>query len=282
MAFDNIIGNQKVKDILISAIEKEKILHNYMFCGQSGVGKFLFAEEFAKIILNKNNTNLYVIEPEGNVIKIEQIRYMNSKIYEKPIGKSKKVYIIRDCEKMTKEAQNSLLKTLEEPPYYSVIILVCNQEDSILTTIKSRCTKLDFQKLTNEEIKRYFEVEEKDISDDVLNISDGSIEKALKRISKQEIYGKLKYLIENIENIDKQEILEQEFIYQEKDNIQEILEIMNTNIFQIAKEKNQYLNCISIVENTKRNLKLYGNFDMCIDNLLLTIWEEINEKDSRC
>lgn len=241
----------------------------------------MLAEEFAKKILDGNNTNLYVLESSENIIKIDQIRYMNSKIYEKPLGKSKKVYIIRDCEKMTNEAQNSLLKTLEEPPIYAIIILVCNQEDAMLTTIKSRCTKLIFQKLTNEEIAKYFQRNGEKISDDILNISEGSIEKALKRITKKEVYTKLKKLIENIEKIDKLEMLEQEFIYQEKDDIYELLEILNDILFQIAKEKNQYLNCISIVENTKKNLKLYGNFDMCMDNLLLTIWEEINEKNSR-
>ena len=67
-------------------------------------------------MIGNNNPDITVIEPDGNSIKIEQIRIMNSKILEKPISSNKKVYIINNSEKMTVDAQNCLLKTLEEPP----------------------------------------------------------------------------------------------------------------------------------------------------------------------
>lgn len=299
MAYENIIGNQDAKDVLITSLNKNNILHSYLFCGQEGIGKFLIAKEFAKSILceNKkdapcnncksciefetnNNPDFYEVHPEGNTIKIDQIRYMNSKIIEKPVSSQRKVYIINDSDKMTKEAQNSLLKTLEEPPEYAVIILICNQENNILNTIKSRCTKIEFSRLTNEEIQEYFKKNGNDVSQQILNLAEGSISKALKRKPKQDVYLKLEKLIYNIENIDKLEMLKQEFIYQEKDDIQSLLEVANSILFRIAKEKMQYLNCIDIVENTKKNLSLNGNFDMCIDNLLLSIWEEVNEKHS--
>ena len=90
-------------------------------------------------------------------IKIDEIRELQGKILEKPITSSKKVYVINNAENMTKEAQNCLLKTLEEPPEFVTMILVVNNENNILTTIKSRCAKMLF----TEENKEEFTEEEK-------------------------------------------------------------------------------------------------------------------------
>ena len=79
-------------------------------------------------------------------------------------------------------------------------------------------------------------------------------------------------------------MLKADFIYQQKDEIYDLLEAMNNILFRIAKEKNNnvgYLNCVRIIESTKEKLRANSNFDMCIDNLLLDIWEEINEANCR-
>ena len=97
---------------------------------------------------------------------------MNSKIIEKPITSNRKVYIINNSEKMTTDAQNCLLKTLEEPPEYACIILICSNEAQMLTTIKSRCTKLAFQELSRTEICEYLEKETNEkISDTILKLA---------------------------------------------------------------------------------------------------------------
>ena len=114
MIFENIIGNEKNKKLLEDIIAKNKIANAYMFIGQESIGKFLFAKEFAKAILclnenkpcnkckscleleNSNNPDLTIIEPDGNNVKIEQIRELNKKVVEKPIVSTKKVYIIND------------------------------------------------------------------------------------------------------------------------------------------------------------------------------------------
>ena len=88
---------------------------------------------------------------------IKQEIYFSSDVLEKPIKGSKKIYIINNSENMTKEAQNALLKTLEEPPEYAVIILVTSNENLLLNTIKSRCIKILFSNLSDEEILEYFE-----------------------------------------------------------------------------------------------------------------------------
>lgn len=138
--------------------------------------------------------------------------------------------------------------------------------------------------MKDEELKEYFRKQGENLPESILELAEGSIAKAINLIPKQEVYEKMKNLLNNIEKINKLEMLKQEFIYQEKEDIQNLLEDMNSLLFQKAKEKENkvaYINAIGIVEKTKEKLKSNSNFDMCIDNLLLSIWEEINEKHSR-
>ena len=132
--FENILGNDNVKQELIKTIKLNKLSHSYLFIGTDGIGKKMIAKEFAKMILcienekycnrcksciefdTDNNPDFISIEPDGANIKIEQIRQMQKKILEAPIISQKKVYIIDNADLMTREAQNCILKTLEEPP----------------------------------------------------------------------------------------------------------------------------------------------------------------------
>ena len=163
MNFNEIIGNSKIKQDLQEAIDNNTISHSYMFVGIDGIGKRLIAKEFARKILclnkqdkncntcdscikfnSSNNPDYLEIYPDGNSIKIAQVRQMQEKVYQKPIVSNKKVFIIEDSEKMTEEAQNALLKTLEEPPEYMVIILITSNENKLLNTVKSRCIRINF------------------------------------------------------------------------------------------------------------------------------------------
>ena len=155
--FENIIGNESIKNTLEKSIKTNQITHSYLMIGIPGIGKKLLAKEYAKIILSSNdiinNPDFLCIEPDGNSIKIDQIRNLQKEIQEKPIISNKKVYIIDDADLMTKEAQNCLLKTLEEPPKFAVIILIGSNENAFLPTIKSRCMILHFNRLSDSEIK---------------------------------------------------------------------------------------------------------------------------------
>ena len=184
---------------------------------------------------------------------------------------------------MTIDAQNCLLKTLEEPPQYATIILICSNEAQMLTTIKSRCIKIVFQKLNNQEIKEYFEKETKEtVSNRIQKLAEGSIGKAIQIKDKEELYSSIENIINEIEKTLKSQIWNiSDTIYKNTDDIFEILDYMNILFFEKGKTNPKYLNCIEIVENTKRRLKTNSNYNMTIDNLLLQIWEEINEKYSR-
>ena len=294
--FDKILGNSNIKDELIHIVELNKISHSYLFLGTSGIGKKEIAKEFAKMILclsekkycnhcksciefdSNNNPDFQIIEPDGNSLKIEQIRQMQRKIIEAPIISKNKVYIINDADLMTIEAQNCLLKTLEEPPEFVTIILIGSNENSFLSTIKSRCTIIKFQDIENGQIKDYLKTKyDIIVSDNLLEIFGGSIGKAEKLKDKQELYNSIIEIIESIDKIDIIDLFKKsDIIYKSQDDKDSILDAINTILFKKGKENIKYLNCINIVEDTKIRLNANGNYNMCIDNMLLKIWEEMH------
>ncbi|MBD8923812.1 hypothetical protein EGR52_10490 [bacterium] len=283
MMFSDIIGNDKLKKELIHSVEINKTSHSYLFIGTEGIGKKLIAEEFAKMLLavkdTENSPDFSIIEPDGNSIKIEQIREFQKKVSEKPIISNKKVYIINDSDKMTVEAQNCLLKTLEEPPEFVTIILIGSNENSFLSTIKSRCMILHFEKISDEQIQKYLQDNHQtEINSKImLEACQGSIGKALEIKDKQELYQNTEQVVNSLERKDKIDILNMsDFIYKSKDDKLEILNYMNVLFINLAKINSKYADCIAIVEETKRRLQSNANYDMCIDNLLLSLWENVN------
>ncbi|HBE9437803.1 DNA polymerase III subunit delta' [Clostridioides difficile] len=158
MYFENIIGQDFAKKYLTNSIKKNKLNNAYMFEGMDGIGKKKFADELSKLLLDyenlENSPDYVLIKPDGNSIKIAQIRNLQSDIVIRP-HRDYKIYIINNAEKMTLEAQNALLKTLEEPPNYAIIILVTNNKESLLETIKSRCDIIKFSPIPIEDLKSY-------------------------------------------------------------------------------------------------------------------------------
>jgi len=227
--------------------------------------------------MNSNNhPDYYELNVDENTIKIEQIRFMQSKILEKPIISNKKVYIINNADTMTKEAANCLLKTLEEPPEYVCIILIVSNENALLNTIKSRCTKINFKPIENDDIKRYIleNYNIQNISNSLIQACNGSIKKIRQTLEEKETYERLDSVFNNIENtniLDAFNIVD--FLYEDKEKIYEILEYMNTIFYRKAKDNIKYVNYIQNVEEAKRNLKANANYDMTIDKLLFSIYK---------
>ena len=303
MSFSNIIGNEEIKIFLDNLIKTNNVVHSYMFIGPDGIGKVLFAKEFAKMILcqdsNKacnhcsscikfnsdNHPDFMIINSEdGKSIKINQIRFLQERISEKPIVSSKKVYIINNSDLMTVEAQNCLLKTLEEPPEYAIIILVLSNENKCLSTIKSRCTKIAFQKLRNSDLTQYANENNLEINSSLLSASDGSISKLLNLQNNLEAYKQLDNIINAFSKDNIVDIWNNaDILYKSKDNINTLLEYLNTVFLERLKstKESKYIQSIKIIENTKNKLSSNANYDMCIDNLLLQIWEDFNENYNR-
>lgn len=296
MNFSELIGNEKIKQNLIKILENKTIAHSYMFIGTKGIGKKEFAKEFARGILcenkdqkpceqcksciefiNTNNPDYYEIglQEDENSIKIEAIRNMQKRVQELPIVSDRKVYIIDDSELMTDQAQNCLLKTLEEPPEFVTIILIVSNENLILNTIKSRCLKLYFNNLTEEEIKRYINSKIADIefSENMVKASNGSIGKAINISENKDIYIELDKIFTNIDNYTITDVISKlDILYKSKDEIYDILEYLNTIFIKKAKENVKYVDYIKYVEETKRNINANCNYDMSIDNLIFKIF----------
>lgn len=294
--FDGIIGNNEVKQELKNSVKLNKISHSYLFVGTEGIGKMLIAKEFSKMLLclnddkycnscksciefdSSNNPDFEVIEPDGLSIKIDQIRNFQKKVIEAPIISQKKVYIINDADLMTVEAQNCLLKTLEEPPEFVVIILIGSMESKFLTTIKSRCTIIKFKALQKQEIKQYVKQKyNEELPENLLQFFEGSIGKTQNFEEKKELYSLVFKIAENIEKLDLIDFLKStEEIYNYQNEKFELLENVNVCFYNKSKEDFRFLNCINIIEDTKKRLIANGNFNMCIDNMLFKLWEELH------
>ncbi len=173
MAFQNILGNSRVKTILSKSLQRNRVPHSLLFIGPDGVGKKEMALVVAKalnclqktedsceectscVAINKKIfPDVMELSPQKNVIKIEQMRLLKSTTYLKPMVGKKRVFIISNAEKMSEEASNSLLKILEEPPSFSHILLLTDNPYLILPTIKSRCQVLSFVPVFKEDIEK--------------------------------------------------------------------------------------------------------------------------------
>lgn len=176
MTFDSVIGQKNVKKVLQDSIVSERIGHAYLFYGPAGIGKKLLARAYAEsvmclhpnadgtpcgkcqaCILNKNESNpdlrFYDIPKGKKGIVIDQAREIVSDAMTVPYYSNKKVYVIIAGETMNAAAQNALLKILEEPPRYVMIIILTTNISVILDTIKSRTSRIDFARYENAEIE---------------------------------------------------------------------------------------------------------------------------------
>ena len=295
-------ANETTRNELKKIVQNNNVLHSYLFLGKEGIGKKEIAKEIAKEILcltkdeecnckscirfdSQNHPDIKIINEESETIKINTVREMIQTVYEKPILSDKKIYIINDCDKMTKEAQNSLLKTLEEPPEYIVIILIASNSDMILNTIKSRCTKIVFDKLKEKEIKEILnntEFNNIKISGNMYDFFDGSIGKALQILERKEQYENIEEFISKIKNSSKLDFITMNKETFTKEEINGLLEYCIVLLFNLGKKEKdiKYLNSAKIIHETKIRINSNSNFDMSIDNMLFKLWEEVNENNS--
>ena len=174
MSFNSVIGQEEAVEILQDEIEKDRISHAYLFSAKKGSGKSKLAFEFAKASFceesqldscgscincrkmdHQNHPDFKIISVlEGkSAISIDQIRELKKEIAYKPYDSDHKIYIIEAAEKMTKEAANSLLKTLEEPPSFATIILLVEDSGRLLPTLVSRCQQIKLRNVSKKKIK---------------------------------------------------------------------------------------------------------------------------------
>ena len=175
LGFQSIIGHERIKQNLITAIEQKQVSHAYILAGEDGSGRMLLAKTFAMALqcsepgtepcgachsclqfLSDNHPDVRYVSHEKASIGVEDIRrQIVNDVPIKPYSSPYKIYLVPEAEKMTVQAQNALLKTLEEPPEYVVIILITTNADMFLQTIRSRCITLQCKPLVDRVVKDY-------------------------------------------------------------------------------------------------------------------------------
>jgi DNA polymerase-3 subunit delta' len=167
MAWHDVLGQEHALRLLRNALEHSRLAHAYLFSGPSGVGKHLTARQFAKAVCcpvqtsdacntctackkidADNHPDVLDIEPDGNFIRIEQIRTIQQRLSYRPYEQDRIVIILNGCELLTPPATNALLKTLEEPPGHALLILLTSHKTALPLTITSRCQLVPFRDLT--------------------------------------------------------------------------------------------------------------------------------------
>lgn len=176
--FKNVIGHESVVESLQNALMLDKVSHAYLLEGEDGSGKMTIAEAFAMALqcekggkdgcfecpscrqaLTRNHPDIiFLQQTKEKVISVDDIRHqINETIAIKPYGNKKKVYIIEHAERMNDAAQNALLKTMEEPPEYAVVLLLTTNKELLLSTIRSRCVALQMHPIPDERIAEYLQ-----------------------------------------------------------------------------------------------------------------------------
>jgi DNA polymerase-3 subunit delta' len=227
-----ILGHQKQINLLRKILDSGKVPHAFLFCGKEKLGKKKVAFEFSSWILNsppQNHPDFFYLEPVKNQISIDQIRELIWKISLKPSKANYKVAIVDSANRMTLEAQNCFLKTLEEPKGNSVIILISESENLLLPTIVSRCQKIKFFPIEKKKIENFLKMKEIDEAkiEKILKIAQGRPEMAIE-------------LSENKEKLEKFEKAERDLVKIESGEI--------SLKFQKAKEFLQNFDIFEILE----------------------------------
>jgi DNA polymerase-3 subunit delta' len=145
---------------LLGAAIAEGTAHAYLFHGPAGVGKRRAALAFAGELLGdaarterKTHPDLYVLEPVGEQIRIDEIRALRRDLHMRPFEAARRVYLIFSAQLMNDDAADALLKDLEEPPPYAVIVLVADELGPIPETIRSRCQPIPFRRLSQRAVR---------------------------------------------------------------------------------------------------------------------------------
>lgn len=306
----NVIGHKKLFDYFQKCIERNNLSHAHILFGEDGIGKSIIAKNVAlKLLTDKNvNSHIDLIEYKSKnnkkSIGVDDVRELIEKINMKPYENDKKVIIVYKTETMTIAAQNTFLKTIEEPPKGVYIFLLTNSLYDVLDTIKSRCQIHKLQKLDASEMNLYINENYSDIDSDkrkmLLNYSDG-IPGKIDYILKDDTFETLRALSQKIllyvinKNKNSEEIITQ--IKSLKDSLEQLINILlsyirdifitkyvSNNELLINKDDVLFINeiseeisfnslnkLISILDEFLNNTKYSTNIELSIEILLYNL-----------
>lgn len=325
--FHDIIGHDRVKEHLQKAIEYHKVSHAYILSGEEGMGRKTLAKAFAmtllcersdkepcmechacKQILSGNHPDvIWVTHEKPSSIGVDDIRtQINDTISIKPYSSSYKLYLVDEAEKMTVQAQNALLKTIEEPPAYAVIVLMTTNQETFLPTILSRCIQLKLRPLKNYVVSDYL-TKTLGVPEEKANIyaafARGNLGKAIQISTSEEfslLFQQVLTLLKNIKEMDIAMLLDSIRKLQEEHlDLKECLDFMqlwyrDILMFKVTKDINTLIfkeeysvvsglcqkssyegleTILNAIEKAKARLDANVNTDLALELMLLTMKE---------
>lgn len=325
--FKDVVGHADIIQYIQNAVTEDKVSHAYIMNGERGSGKKLLANLFAQTLqcerggnepcyechsckqaLSGNHPDIITVQHEKpSSISVDEIRVqVNEDIQVKPYSGKYKVYIIPEADLMTQQAQNALLKTIEEPPVYAVIILLTENAQKLLPTICSRCVMLKLRNIKDQLVKKYL-MENMQIPDYKADVctafAQGNIGRAI-LLANSEHFNEIKeeaiQLLKNIDTMDLSDMIEavkrcsqykidvddyldvlaiwyrDVLIYKATQNVDRVIFSEQLNYIKERATKSSYEgieNIIKAIENAKARLRANVNFDLVMELLLLTIKE---------
>ena len=325
--FPDIIGQEQIRGQLDTARDVQKVSHAYIINGERNSGKEFIARIFAmalqcesdadrpcqecrscKQALSKNHPDIIRLTHEKpNTISVEDIRaQVNNDIGIKPYQGPYKVYLIPEGEKMTVQAQNALLKTLEEPPEYAVILFLTNSLDVLLQTVRSRCIIMNLRSVDTKMIQQYL-MQKYQLPDYQARVcaayAQGNVGKAIMMATSEHFREMQDFLLRLLKRVDDMEVYEIVAAIHDmtayKMDIRDLIDLMmvwyrdvlilkaTEDINQLVyQDEHKYLqkkaitssyeglnNIMEALEKAKIRLNANVNFDITMEMLLLTIKE---------
>lgn len=323
----NIVGHTDIVEYIKSAVGQNKVSHAYVLNGEKGAGKKMLANLFAYTLqceaggtepcyechacrqaVGGNHPDIiYVTHEKPNSISVDEIRkQVNEDIQVKPYSGTYKVYIIADADLMTVQAQNAILKTIEEPPAYAVIFLLAENADALLPTIRSRCVMLKIRNIKDTLVKQYL-MEHHQIPDYKADVctafAQGNIGRAV-MLAKSEYFNEIKdealHLLTHVDEMELDALIEavkrvsaykleitdyfdflmiwyrDVLIYKATKNIDRLIFGDQLEYIKERAKKSSYEGIETILkalETAKTRIKANVNFDLVMELLLLTIKE---------
>ena len=329
-SFKDVVGHKNIIKYISSAVQADAVSHAYILNGERGSGKRLLANLFAMSLQCQNreedgeacgkcqsckqaqNGNqpdiIKVTHEKPNTISVDDIRtQVNNDIVIKPYSSKYKIYIIPEADLMSAQAQNALLKTIEEPPEYAVIMLLTSNVDALLPTIQSRCVRLDLKVVDDSLVKEYL-MEHLQVPDYQAEIdasyAQGSIGKAKEAATSQEFADMTANALKILKYANSMEVYELteaiKTLTADKNNINDYLDIFqfwfrDVLMFKATREidnlvfkqeinfireqasERSYENIEKILEaleKTKVRLRANVNLELALELLFLTIREK--------
>ena len=325
--FSDVLGHEQTIQHMKNAIRMNKVSHAYMINGEKGSGKRLLAGLFAQTLqceaggtepcmqcrsckqaesLNQPDI-IRITHEKPNTISVEDIReQLNGDIQIRPYSSPYKVYIIDEADKLSVQAQNALLKTIEEPPSYAVIFLLTENAGTLLPTIRSRCVLLDLKPVSSQIIKRYL-MEDLEIpeyrADICTAFAQGNVGKA-KRLALSDNFGEMLdhvlHVVKYISEMEVGDLIEDlKKISEYKMEINDYLDLLtiwyrDVLLFKATRDADSMIfsdelisirkkasessyeglgQIIEALDKAKQRLKANVNFDLTMELLLLTMKE---------